>query len=99
MNLAEIALFLIALLFLILVVFRLFSAPLKLTLKLLLNTAIGFFALILLDLFSPLLGLHLGVNLTNAFGPAGLCSSALDAMGVPFVNTYRRLYPQAALFL
>lgn len=67
MNLAEIALFLIALLFLILVVFRLFSAPLKLTLKLLLNTAIGFFALILLDLFSPLLGLHLGVNLTNAF--------------------------------
>ena len=67
MNLAEIALFLIALLFLILVVFRLVSAPLKLTLKLLLNTAIGFFALILLDLFSPLLGLHLGVNLTNAF--------------------------------
>ena len=79
MNIAELAFFLIALLFLFLVVFRLFSTPAKLTLKLLLNTSAGFLALIALDLLSPLLGFHLGVNLPNALivGILGLPGFAL----------------------
>ena len=79
MNLPEQFLIAIALLFLILIVFKLFSAPLRLELKVGANTLLGFLALIALDLFSPLLGLHIGVNLINALlvGILGLPGLAL----------------------
>ena len=79
MNIAEQFLLAIALLFLALVLFKLFSAPLRLALKVAANTALGFLALIDLDLFSPLLGLHIGVNLVNALvvGILGLPGLAL----------------------
>lgn len=53
-------------LFLILAIVRLFAAPLKLALKVLLNTALGFAALFLLQLTAPLSGFALGLNLFNA---------------------------------
>ena len=52
--------------FVVLGVIQLFSAPLKLALKVLLNTLLGFAALFLLNLASGLTGFTLGVNLLNA---------------------------------
>ena len=52
--------------FLVLGVIRLFAAPLKLALKLILNTLLGFLALFLLGLTAPLTGFALGLNLFNA---------------------------------
>lgn len=79
MNIAEQFLIAIALLFLALILFKLFSTPLRLALKVGANTALGFLALVALDLFSPLLGLHIGVNLVNALivGILGLPGLAL----------------------
>ena len=45
---------------------RLFAAPLKLALKVLLNTLLGFGALFLLNLLRGVTGLYLGLNLFNA---------------------------------
>ena len=45
---------------------RLFAAPLKLAVKVLLNTALGFLALFLLGLTGPVTGFSLGLNLFNA---------------------------------
>lgn len=47
-------------------VIRLFAAPLKLALKVLLNTLLGFGALFLLNLLRSVTGLYLGLNLFNA---------------------------------
>ena len=47
-------------------VIRLFAAPLKLALKVLLNTLLGFGALFLLNLLRGVTGLYLGLNLFNA---------------------------------
>lgn len=47
-------------------VLRLFAAPLKLTVRLLLNTALGFLALALLGLTERVTGFSLGLNLFNA---------------------------------
>ncbi len=79
MTIAEQFFIAIALLFLLLVVFKLFSAPLRLALKIGLNTALGFLALAVLDWLGPLLGLHIGVNLINALivGILGLPGLAL----------------------
>ena len=79
MNIAEQFFLAIALLFLALVAFKVFSTPLRLVLKVAANTALGFLALIALDLFSPFLGLHIGVNLVNALivGILGLPGLAL----------------------
>lgn len=52
--------------FVVLGVIQLFSAPLRLALKVLLNTLLGFAALFLLNLASGLTGLTLGLNLFNA---------------------------------
>ncbi len=52
--------------FVVLGVIQLFSAPLKLALKVLLNTLLGFAALFLLNLASGLTGFTLGLNLFNA---------------------------------
>lgn len=54
-------------LFLTLAVIRLFAAPLKFVLKLLLNTLLGFAALFLLHLTEGITGFALGLNLFNAF--------------------------------
>lgn len=47
-------------------VIRLFSAPLRLALRLLLNTLLGFAALLLVHLTGALTGFSLGINLFNA---------------------------------
>ncbi|MBQ1620439.1 MAG: pro-sigmaK processing inhibitor BofA family protein [Oscillospiraceae bacterium] len=47
-------------------VIRLFAAPLKLALKVLLNTLLGFGALFLLNLLRGVTALYLGLNLFNA---------------------------------
>ena len=52
--------------FVVLGVIQLFSAPLKLALKVLVNTLLGFAALFLLNLASGLTGFTLGLNLLNA---------------------------------
>ena len=61
--------------FLILGVIRLFAAPLKIMLKLILNTLLGFLALFLLGLTAPLTGFALGLNLFNAL--------VIGILGVP----------------
>ncbi len=48
------------------VLLRIFARPLRLLLKLTLNTAAGFFALFLFQALEPLLGETLGLNLFNA---------------------------------
>ena len=59
----------------VLAVLRLFSAPLKLTLKLLVNTLLGFALLWLLSVTGLPAGLSLGLNLFNAL--------AVAVLGVP----------------
>lgn len=61
--------------FVVLGVVQLFSTPLKLALKVLLNTLLGFAALFLLNLASGLTGFSLGLNLFNAL--------VIGILGVP----------------
>ena len=61
--------------FVLLGVIRLFSAPLKLALKVLVNTQLGFAALFLLNLTGGLTGVTLGLNLFNAL--------TVGVLGVP----------------
>jgi len=61
--------------FVLLGVIRLFSAPLKLALKVLVNTLLGFAALFLLNLTGELTGVTLGLNLFNAL--------TVGVLGVP----------------
>lgn len=56
----------LVLLFLVVVCLRLFAAPLKLALKVLLNSALGFGAVWMLNLTTAVTGLSLGLNLFNA---------------------------------
>ena len=57
---------LIAAVFLVWLVIRLFRKPIRWILKLLLNTAIGFAALFLLNFFGSAIGITLGLNWINA---------------------------------
>lgn len=52
--------------FFLVAVVRLFAAPLRLALRVLLNTALGFLALFLLGLTEPVTGFSLGLNFFNA---------------------------------
>ena len=52
--------------FFLVAVVRLFAAPLRLALRVLLNTALGFLALFLLGLTEPVTGFSLGLNFLNA---------------------------------
>ena len=61
--------------FVILGVVQLFSTPLKLALKVLLNTILGFAALFLVNLAEGITGFALGLNLFNAL--------AIGILGVP----------------
>lgn len=45
---------------------RIFKAPLRLALKMLINTLMGFLALYLVGLTAPYTGIQLGMNLWNA---------------------------------
>ena len=62
-------------LLLIAAILRIFAKPLGLTLKLLLNTLLGFLALFLFRALEPVIGIHLGFNLFNA--------SVLGVLGFP----------------
>ena len=61
--------------FVVLGVIQLFSAPLKLALKVLLNTLLGFGALLLINLAGGVTGFSLGLNLFNAL--------IIGVLGVP----------------
>ena len=65
--------------FFLIALIRVFSAPLRLALKLLANTALGFLALWAVDLTSGVTGIALGLNLWNALviGILGLPGFAL----------------------
>lgn len=52
--------------FFIIALLRVFSAPLKLAIKLLINTLLGFFALWAVNLTAGITGVALGINLWNA---------------------------------
>ena len=64
---------------LLIAVVRVFIAPIRMLLKLVFNTALGFAGLIALDLFGAYIGIALGVNLINAavVGVLGLPGLAL----------------------
>lgn len=62
-------------LFLLVAAVRLFSAPLKLALRVLINAVLGFAAMWLLNLTSDLTGLSLGLNIFNAL--------TVGVLGVP----------------
>ena len=51
---------------LLIVIVRVFIAPIRIILKLCFSTLLGFAGLIFLDLFGAYIGIRLGVNLTNA---------------------------------
>lgn len=62
---------------LLIAVVRVFIAPIRIILKLVFNTLLGFAGLIALDLFGAYIGITLGVNIINAavvgvFGLPGL---------------------------
>lgn len=61
--------------FVLLGVVQLFSAPLRLALKVLLNTLLGFAALFLLNLAGSVTGFTLGLNLFNAL--------VIGVLGIP----------------
>jgi len=52
--------------FFLIALLRVFSAPLKLAVKLLVNTLLGFFALWVVNFTAGVTGVALGVNLWNA---------------------------------
>ena len=66
MDLTQEILLAIAAVLAVLLVLRLFAAPLRLALKVLVNTAIGFLALIVVNLTAAITGVAVGVNLINA---------------------------------
>ncbi|MEA4813833.1 MAG: pro-sigmaK processing inhibitor BofA family protein [Oscillospiraceae bacterium] len=66
MDLTQEILLAIAAVLAVLLVLRLFAAPLRLALKVLVNTAVGFLALIVVNLTAAITGVAVGVNLINA---------------------------------
>ena len=81
----------IAAVFLVWLVIRLFRKPIRWILKLLLNTAIGFAALFLLNFFGSAIGITLGLNWINALviGVHGLADRGAPAAG-QFRGRHRR---------
>ena len=71
------ALLIVGGLFLVWLLIKLFTKPIKLLFKLTINTAIGYIALFLLNKFGAIIGISLGLNWVNAliigvFGYPGL---------------------------
>ena len=61
----------------VLLLLRIFSAPLRLIFKLLINTALGFVVLAVFNFFGKYISVTVGLNLINALtvavlGPAGI---------------------------
>ncbi len=75
MSVIEIAALALVGLFLLVAVARLLRRPLKLALRVVLNSALGLLALWLLDSTAPVTGLTLGVNWFNAL--------TVGVLGVP----------------
>ena len=50
----------------VLICFRIFTKPMRLALKLLLNIVFGFIALLIINFFGKFIGVELGVNWLNA---------------------------------
>ena len=75
MSVIEIAALALVGLFLLVAVARLLRKPLKLALRVVLNSALGLLALWLLDSTAPVTGLTLGVNWFNAL--------TVGVLGVP----------------
>lgn len=76
-NILSDALVIVAAVFILWLVVKLFRGPLKFLFKLLINTGLGFVALFLLNFFGDFLGISLGINWINAlvigvFGFPGL---------------------------
>ena len=65
----------LVILFLAVAIVKLFSAPLKIALRVALNSALGFGAVWLLNLTTAVTGLSLGLNLFNAL--------TIGVLGVP----------------
>ena len=65
--------------FFLVALIRVFSSPFRLALKLLLNTCIGFVALLALNFLGGYIGISLGINWVNALvvGVFGLPGAAL----------------------
>ena len=70
----------LVLLFLAVAIIRLFKTPLKLALRTVGNTALGFGALWALNLTTAYTGLSLGLNLFNALTSALLCVPGLGLL-------------------
>lgn len=66
MSVVEYAALAVVILFLLVAAVRLFSAPLKLALRVVVNAILGFAAMWLLNLTTAVTGLSLGLNLINA---------------------------------
>ena len=62
-------------LILLVLVLRIFTAPIRILFKLLLNTILGFFALIVVNYFGAMIGVTIGINLVNAL--------VIGCLGVP----------------
>jgi inhibitor of the pro-sigma K processing machinery len=79
MDLTQEILLAIASVLAVLLALKLFAAPLRLAFKIAVNTAVGFVALIAVNLTAPITGVALGVNLINAavIGVLGLPGFAL----------------------
>lgn len=75
MSVIEITALALVVLFLLVAVARLLHRPLKLALRVVLNSAMGLLALWLLDSAAPVTGLTLGVNWFNAL--------TVGVLGVP----------------
>ena len=67
--------------FFLITLLRIFSTPLRLALKLLANTALGFLALWAVNATAALTGITLGLNLWNALTIAGLRAASAGAVG------------------
>jgi inhibitor of the pro-sigma K processing machinery len=71
------ALLIVGGLFLLWLLIKLFTKPIKLLFKLLINTGVGYIALLLVNAFGKVIGVSLGLNWVNAlvigvFGYPGL---------------------------
>ena len=78
--------------FFLITLLRIFRTPLRLALKLLMNTALGFLALWAVNATAAVTGVALGLNLLNAltvggFGAAGFCAAVVGAVGAVRVHS------------
>ncbi len=65
-------------LLLMMLVLKIFTAPIRMLFKLILNTILGFFALIMINFFGSMIGVTIGVNFVNAL--------IVGCLGVPGVG-------------